>query len=297
MKTFYINSKGGLGFNIALARFIKALNKEEYKVKVLSPYWDVFKAAEIDYYKPEEIRDFIFDAKAEDAEIVEHRLYDMSDFICKKLNYLDAWEKLLRVEPVDEEKYNSLDLNVEKHFPQLQTTVNDLLSKVNKFILIQISGGQSPIGFDEKKPYSTENEPLKRAYPVDKAQKFVDEYKKLHGDVAVIQYCLPNEPKLKNCIQITTPYLSYYLLAKSNKCIGAVTIDSSLQHLITGCTKLVVLYGHSLPEHFGYSCNTNIIQPCRRDDILYFTALGASGAKVNYIEPEDLLEKVEEAFK
>lgn len=34
--------------------------------------------------------------------------------------------------------------------------------------------------------------------------------------------------------------------------------------------------------------NQNVIQKCRRDDILYFTQLGASGAKIDYIEPEKL---------
>ena len=33
---------------------------------------------------------------------------------------------------------------------------------------------------------------------------------------------------------------------------------------------------------------------CRRDDILYFTALGPSAAKVKYIEPTDLEIEVNE---
>ena len=86
------------------------------------------------------------------------------------------------------------------------------------------------------------------------------------------------------------PYLVYYGLSKKAK--EAICIDSSLQHLISGNCPLTVLWGHSLPANFGYTCNNNIIQECRRDDILYFTALGASGAKINYIEPKDLIEKV-----
>mgnify|MGYP003421008185 FL=1 len=88
------------------------------------------------------------------------------------------------------------------------------------------------------------------------------------------------------------PYLAYIQLAKNNKCIGFVSIDSSLQHFLSGIKPGVVIWGHSLPEAFGYSCNTNVIQKCRRDDILYMNLLGPSGAKIEYIEPEELLDIV-----
>ena len=81
MKKFFIDVKGGLGLNLSLIRVIQSLPKSDYSVKVMSPYWDVFAAAGIDYYKPEESKDFIFDAFEEGAEIIEHRLYDMSDLL------------------------------------------------------------------------------------------------------------------------------------------------------------------------------------------------------------------------
>ena len=299
MKKFYIDVKGGLGYNIALVRVIQSLPKSDYQVKVMSPYWDIFSAAGIEYYKPEEAKDFIFDAFEEDAEIIEHRLYDMSDFIYKKLNYRDAWCKLLNVPEVPEEDYNQLSLNPEKYFPQLTNSINEILGKVDKFILVQFAGGQSPLDVPQdgdwsKKPYDYENEPLKRHYPIEKAQKFVNDFKANHPDVAVIQYALPNEPQIEGCEHFVVPYLVYYSLSKSDKCLGAFTIDSSLAHLITGNTKVMTIWGHSTPDAFGYCCNKNIIQKCRRNDILYFSLLGPSGAKVSYIEPEDALKQFEE---
>ena len=294
MKKFFIDVKGGLGYNIALTRVIQSLPKSDYQVKVLSPYWDIFAAAGIEYYKPEEVKDFIFDAFEEGAEIVEHRLYDMSDFIYKKLNYRDAWCKLLNVPEVPEEDYNQLTLNPEKVFPQLTKQVEDILSKIkDKFILVQFAGGQSPLDMPQdgdwaKKPYDYEHEPLKRHYPIDKAQRFVDEFKKANPDIAVIQYALPNEPQLDNCEHFIVPYLVYYVLSKSDRCLGAFTVDSSLAHLITGNTKVMTLWAHSLPDAFGYCCNKNVIQKCRRNDILYFSLLGPSGAKVEYADPEEL---------
>ena len=303
MKTFYIDVKGGLGYNIALVRVIQSLPKSNYKVKVMSPYWDIFSAAGIDYYKPEEARDFIFDAKEENAEIIEHRLYDMSDFIYKKLNYRDAWCKLLNVPVIPEEDYNKLQLNPEKVFPHLSNQVEEILSKIpDKFIFIQIAGGQSPLDIPPdndwtKKPYDYEHEPLKRHYLINKAQEWVDLFKEKNPDVSVIQYALPNEPQLSGCEHFTVPYLVYYNLSKSDRCLGAFTIDSSLAHLITGNCKVMTLWAHSLPDAFGYCCNKNIIQKCRRDDILYFSLLGPSGAKVDYIEPEVLVEQFDKYIK
>lgn len=301
MKALYVDLKGGLGFNISFARVAKSLIKKGLKINVITPYWDVFLSANINFYKPNEYRDFIFDAKNENAEIIENRIYDMSDFIYKKLNYKDAWLKLLNTkETVTDEEYNKLDLNVCDSFPQIKTQVDSIVEELktkgfDDFVLVQFWGGQSPLvevpnNDWSKVPYDFQNEPLRRHYPIDKAQKFVNLYHIKNPKTAIIQYSLPNEPKLEGTFTYTVPYLTYYELSKRAK--EAICIDSSLQHLITGNCPITVLWGHSLPSNFGYSCNNNIIQNCRRDDILYFTALGPSGARIEYIEPEKFMEEV-----
>ena len=95
MKNIYINSQGGLGFNLALSHIVKEFKQIYDKVCILSPYFDVFEAnPHVDYvYKPNEIRDFIFDAKHDDAKLICERMYDTEDFIYKKLSYADAWRK------------------------------------------------------------------------------------------------------------------------------------------------------------------------------------------------------------
>ena len=62
MKNIYINSQGGLGFNLALSHIVKEFKQIYDKVCILSAYFDVFKSnPNVDYvYKPNEIRDFIF---------------------------------------------------------------------------------------------------------------------------------------------------------------------------------------------------------------------------------------------
>jgi hypothetical protein len=306
MKEIYVCVKGGLGMNFALARVIQAVQKKDDKVKfsVLSPYYDIFQAAGIDYYRPEEIRDFIFDAKEKKAEIVAHRIYDSSRFIFKELNYKNAWleEFGYKDNYITDEEYNKLDLDVFKYFPGNVKLLEDFHKALDgkKFYLVQFAGGQSPLdapvdGDWTKKPYDYEHEPLKRHYPKEKATEFVKLFKEAHPDIELVQYALPNEPIIDGCLCFALPYMMYYVI--SHEAEGVIAIDSSLAHIATGQTKVVTIWGHSLPDSFGYSCNKNIIQKCRREDILYFTDLGPSGAKITYIEPDELLNEVEEYFE
>ncbi len=303
---FYINVSGGLGYNFALARVItKFGDKHDFYIK--SPYWDVFKTCPfVKYvYKAEESRDFLMDAvHDEDAKIIQFRLYDLQNFIQKKLNYTQAWCELLGLEYDDTDDGTSLlDLELEpnKVFLDLKQRTDVVLEEVKKqgyekFILMQFWGGQSPLSDFKNNQYSYEAEPLKRAYPASHAQQFVNLYKSKHPDTAVIVYELPNEPKIEGTLTFEVPYLSYYELASLSECVGAVTIDSSLAHIVSGRTKVLTIWGHSLPQHFGYHGNKNIIQRCNRSDILYFTELGASGARIDYIEPEKLMSEVEDYF-
>jgi hypothetical protein len=164
---------------------------------------------------------------------------------------------------------------------------------------MQFYGGQSPLvqvpmtqdGKQDwsKVPYNGDNEPLQRHYPREKAAEFVKKFQEAHPETAVVMFQLPNEPAYDNTFRFVIPYLTYYELAKVPECRGVIAIDSCLHHLIAGITKTVVLWGHSLDYAFGYTHQTNIIQKCRRDDIIYMSLLGPSAAKIHYIEPEKLL--------
>lgn len=311
MKNIYIHSQGGLGFNLALSHIAKELKQAYDKVCVLSPYFDVFEACPyVDYvYKPNEIRDFIFDAKHDDAKLICERMYDTEDFIYKKLSYADAWRKAagLEVKNNKDGSDTKSELNPLNKYPNLKGYIDTILGDVEtsgkkNFVIMQFEGGQSPLvevpaGADgkadwSKVPTNYENEPLKRHYPFEKAQEFINLFSKNHPDTAIILYQLPNEHKYENTLSYEVPYLTYYILAKESKCLGTVSIDSSLQHLVAGVTKSVVIWGHSLPLSFGYNYNKNIVQRCNRDDILYFSALGPSGARIDYIEPKELLKEV-----
>lgn len=311
-KNIYINSQGGLGFNLALSHITKELKQAYDKVCILSPYFDVFEACPyVDYvYKPHEIRDFIFDAKHDDAKLICERMYDTEDFIYKKLSYADAWRKAagLKVHNNKTGSDTKADLYPLKKYKNLKEAVQQAIETVvgyscDDFVIMQFEGGQSPLipvpqdkdGKPDwtKVPTNYDNEPLKRHYPFEKAQEFINLFKEAHPKTAIIMYQMPNEHTYENTLSFTFPYLTYYELAKNERCKGTVSIDSSLQHMVAGATKSVVIWGHSLPLSFGYAYNKNIVQECNREDILYFSALGPSGARIDYIKPEDLLKEVD----
>ena len=318
-KAIYINSQGGEGFNLALAHVIPEFKEKYETIAVLSPYSDIFECKpEVDLvYRPNELRDFIFDAKAKNARLICERMYDSQEFIYKELSYADAWRKAAGI-PVKGNKNGSDTVaNFDTSKYNLANQAASALKQIkdngfDDFVIMQFSGGQSPLvnvpsgertkedgtkeQFPEwgKVPYNYENEPLKRHYPIDLAKKFVELFQAAHPKTAVVLYQLPNEPySFNNTFKFVLPYLTYYELAKLPECTGTVSIDSSLQHLIAGVTKSVVIWGHSLPLSFGYEYNKNVIQDCRRDDILYFSALGPSGAAIKYIKPEKLLEETD----
>lgn len=318
-KSFYIWCQGGTGLNAALASFISwikvngdANGNKDYKFYVCSPYSDIFEACpHVDgVYKPEEIKDFIFDANTYEGELILHRLYDMNGFVKKQLNYSQAWAKLMNIPFTDTEKGTKVKSILDPYakYPVLKQQVDELLNLIKQngfkdYVIMQFTGGQSPLvkvptgqnGKPDwsKVPYNYEHEPLKRHYPIDKAQRFIELYHEKNPKTAIVLYQLPNEPMpdAPYVVKATIPYLAYYELAKGAKEI--VCIDSSLQHLTAGLTKTTVIFAHSKPEAFGYSYNNNIEQKCRTNDLLYFSMLGSSGAKVEYIEPEELLKEVD----
>lgn len=323
-RKIYYSVQGGLGMNCAFSSFISYVKKElpgQFEFNVLSPYYDIYTAnPAVDFvYKGHEYSDMIKDCEYNEGELYVARIYDTQDFIFKKDNYQTAWLKQLKIDlPLPERMTIQSELEPFKKYPSLEQMADGLLSLVKEkgfedFAIMQFTGGQSPLVQVPPKRDQNGNtlpepdwnavkypdeEPLKRRYPLEYQQQFVDIYHKKYPKTACLIYHLPNEPSPDGdfIFRSTIPYLTYFELAK--KAVDVVCIDSSLQHLIAHPDRpATVIWAHSLPENFGYSFNNNVIQKCRRDDIRYFTALGACNARVDYIPPEELLEIVSENRK
>lgn len=317
---YYINVAMGLGGNLALSSVITQIKEtygDEHDFYISSPYFDCFLCnPNVKHvYKPNQIRDFIFDAKNDpNSKLIIHRLYDSDRFIKKEATYKTAWYEMLGIEPKTEGNDLVSKLDVYSKYPALKPMVDKYLKDIKDkgykdFIVIQFEGGVSPLvnvpdNDWSKVPDPYDNEPLGRIYPRENAKEFIKLYMKEHPKTAIVNYTLPNQGNYGvGEFKEIMPYLSYYAMVQLPECKGIVCIDSSLQHLTAGLKPTTVIWGHSINadkdgniicNNFGYDRNRNVVQPCRRDDILYFTALGASGARIDYISPEELLSIVEE---
>lgn len=317
-KNILVDVRGGTGKNIAFSHILPEL-KEKYEiVSVISPYKDVFEASEYcdKAYSPNEVKAAIEDA-ADDTLIVIDHIYDTNEFIRKEISYQDAFRKLCGIDTKDGLNGSTAKSNLDSNrFPMLKGQADQVVDTIKKngfddFILLQHTGGQSPLvqvpvevrknektGKDEqvqawdKVQYNGQNAGLSRHYPEDKTSEFVKKFRMEHPKTAVIDYGLPNEPAIDGTFRFIIPYLAYLDLAKREECKGAICIDSSLQHLLAGVTKCVVLWHHTLPTSFGYSYNKNIIANCNRSGIKYFSALGPASNRIDYVKPDELLKEV-----
>lgn len=319
-KNILVDVRGGTGKNIAFSHILPELKEKYGIVSVISPYKDVFESSPYcdKAYTPQEVKCAIEDA-ADDTFIAIDHIYDTDEFIRKEISYQDAFRKLCGLKVKDEKGGSDAksSLRPEKTFSYLTGIVNQVLNAIKEngfedFILFQHTGGQSPLQQPpvetrkdkdgknvqivawDKVPYTGQNSGLSRHYPEGKAAEFVKQFKEKHPKTAVIDFRLPNEPNIEGTMVFTIPYLAYQLIAENELCKGAVCIDSSLQHLLSGITKCIVLWHHSLPDSFGYKHNKNLIANCNRSGIKYFSALGPAANRIDYIAPGKLLEEVED---
>ena len=315
-KNILVDVRGGTGKNIAFLSIAKELKEKYEHVSVISPYFDLAQAC--DYvdkaYNPQEVRSAIEDAGDDTLIIVDH-IYDTDAFIRKEISYQDAFRVMCGLEPKDEPTGGTSaisELNPERAFPHLRQVADSILNEIKSkgykdFIMFQGTGSQSPLvqvppkmenGQQvpdwSKVPYNGQNMGLSRHYPKNLADEFISKFQKEHPKTAIINYNLPNEYHFDGVFQYTVPYLTYYLLSKADNCVGIVAIDSSLQHLVAGMCKAVVMWHHSLPDSFGYKYNKNLIANCKRDGIKYFSALGPASNRIDYIKPDELLKEVDD---
>lgn len=303
-KDLLVNVSGGTGYHVALSQVMKEAKEVYDKIYVIAPYKDIFENNPyVDYvYPPEVARDAFEDIDIENTEIVTGRVYDFSDFIKKDINYDNAFRRWLHL-PEKENKLSELKTEFKENpvcSKYVEAIEKDIKEKgFEDFVIMQFTGGQSPltpVPLNEnqqpdwsKVPYVNTQQGLKRYY--DKAQEFINLFKEAHPKTAVVLYQLPNEGKLDGVVQYQVPYLVYHYLAEKAK--GTVSIDSSLQHLVSGKTKSVVIWAHTIPESFGYSHNLNIVQRCKRDSIRFFSLLGRANNRVDEVNPKTLLKLVD----
>ena len=298
-KKCVVTVEGGLGKNVMFTAMLKELAKKYEKIYVLSPYFDVFKACPYvtDAFPMGQVSTLYQQlCLSDDCDVLWKEPYANQKFIKKQVHLFDAWAEELGITLSEKAMDMVPQISRYTELPLVKTQTEELLKQLNgqKFILIQLCGGQSPLAPQLDKdgkpiPYNDHNEGLKRNYY--RGQELVDLLKKAYPEHRILHFALPNEPSYEGADKVQAPYLVFHELCKHADKV--VCTDSSLQHLATGvCKDVTVIWGETRPEHFGYACNKNICAKNVMNSQPYFRPLGASPAFVDFPTPEEVLKVV-----
>ena len=125
--------------------------------------------------------------------------------------------------------------------------------EITKYILVQFSGGQSPLTYNGQ--YNNINP--NRNYQPFLAQQVINYLKEEYKDTAIIDCTLPNEPAYINAIKCDLHWSEIHEMLKGAN--GFVSIDSCLNHFSASTNKHgVVIWGSTRWTQFGYSHNKNL---------------------------------------
>ena len=126
---------------------------------------------------------------------------------------------------------------------------------VEKYILVQFSGGQPKWNYGDTVQYKNNNP--NRNYPHFLAQQVINYLREEYKDTTIIDCSLPNEPSYEDTIKCDLHWAEIHELLKGAE--GFISIDSCLQHFSASAEKHgVVIWGSTRWTQFGYSHNTNL---------------------------------------
>jgi len=248
LNTYFV--EGGVGKNVAFTALIPKLSKKDgQKIQVHTPYIDCF------VFNPKILNVFDGTIPLNHPEILKSNNIHFcepykSNFVFGKEHLIQSYCKLFGVE-CDETVVPKL------YTSSYRERANDWLRKhkVGKYVMVQFSGGQPPVGWNPANPYQSFNPG--RNYPPYLAQQVINKIKQKYPNLTILDCTLTNEPTYQNTIKVDEQYFVIHeLLKESESFIG---IDSCLNHFSASTeTTGVVIWGSTRWTQFGYTHNTNL---------------------------------------
>lgn len=243
--------EGGVGKCIAFTALIpKLAAKSGRGVQVYTPYVDCFVGNQLVEQVFEQSLP-LADPRILKSDNIFYAEPYKSNFVLGKQHLIESYCDLLGVE-YEEKMVPRLFTN------HLKERADQFLEKAGisgKYMLVQFTGGQAPIGWDVNNQYHN-HMPL-RNYPTYLAQQVVTKLKEQFPNVTIIDYSLPNEPGYAGSIQFVEHWAVAHELLKNAE--GFIGIDSMLQHMSASAkTSGVVLWGQNRWTQYGYTHNKNM---------------------------------------
>ena len=240
--------EGGIGKCVAFTSLIPKLRKKS-EVQIYTPYIDCF-AGNPDVKLALEETLPLQDPRIMASDNIYYSEPYKSNFQFGKQHLIESYCKLHNV---DFDKSMKPKIYTDRH----KDSVKEWLDKneIKKYILIQLSGGQSKWNYADGVQYQNINP--NRNYQPFLAQQLINMLLEEYKDTTIINCVLPNEPHYQGTIRCDLHWSQIHEMLKGSE--GFISIDSCLNHFSASAEKHgVVIWGSTRWTQFGYSHNKNL---------------------------------------
>ena len=244
--------EGGIGKCVSFTSLIpKLAERSGGPIQVVTPYIDVFAGNPLVKMCYDESSIPLDDPRILESDNIYYAEPYKSNFVKGDEHLIQSYCKAF-----------DIDFDVDMK-PQLFTShLKDDLEKwkkeagiKEKYFLVQFTGGQSPLGFNQANQYVSSN--AGRNYPPYFAQGIINAFAQAYPDTTIIDVTLPNEGVYANTIKCDLPWTFLNELLKDSQ--GFIGIDSCLQHFAaTSGVPGVVIWGNTRWTQFGWMHHKNM---------------------------------------
>ena len=240
--------EGGVGKCTAFTALIPKL-KQKSDIQIYTPYIDCF-ANNLDVKLAFEQTIPLQDPRIMASDNIYYCEPYKSNFQFGKQHLIESY---CEHHGVKYDKSMRPKLYTDKHKASVTKWLGD--NNIGKYILIQLSGGQSKWNYADGVQYQNINP--NRNYQPFFAQQLIKMLLEEYKDTTIINCVLPNEPHYQGTIRCDLHWAQIHEMLKGAE--GFISIDSCLQHFSASTgTPGVVIWGSTRWTQFGYSHNKNL---------------------------------------
>lgn len=244
--------EGGIGKCVCFTSLIpKLAEKAEGPIQIVSPYIDVFAGNPLVKMVYDQGSIPLDDPRILASDNIYYAEPYKSNFVKGDEHLIESYCKAFGID-FDVSMKPSMFTD---HLKQQTKEWKRAVGVKDKYIMVQFSGGQTPIGWTAQNQYQSSNPG--RNYAPYFAQGIVNALKELYPEHVIIDATLPNEPYYLGTIKCDQPFPVLHELLKGAD--GFISIDSSLQHFAASAgTPGVVIWGNTRWTQFGWLQNKNM---------------------------------------
>lgn len=239
---------GGIGKNIMFTGMVDALVKKNGMICIETAYPEVFVnvpgiAMIYNSTEPKDPKKFYSYFK----NVYAHDPY-IGNMFKGNVHVTEAWAQMFGL-PYEKGMYFP-KVVVEPGEKDLEAFEKELGE--GPYYVIQMSGGQSPYDIrDLQNLPEYQNNPMRQGRNMGMIDSLYIELKEQFPNHKMVQFGLPNEPRLKDSIQVPMHYVAWFKVFKNADFF--VGIDSMMQHYMASIKKPgIVFWDMNTPDQFGW---------------------------------------------